>query len=412
MAKMQYKHKILSYIYQMRVLTLEQICTYIYDAKSGEVKTYAYKTMSKLCSSKLLEKKSNENYRAYYLITKAGIKYLKENGLILVGSGDITHETEFITASSVKISESVLTHQVMLNTFVLGYEKLHPNRKFEYYDEKFLGGLLPNIRPDGAIKTDNTIYFLEMDMSTERKNRLVSKWDNYRNFLNSGEYWDISKEIDNIKVLFILNKSSETRQAQLRRYIYENIGSLISDKFNIYIEETEKLNEIVLKIEELRSYNIKEMLIKHDMNIYDNITVDESLSNFSFTTYIALSKDQKNIHIIDNIPVDFVVDDFTDGNEYTYKKLSEYPTMQALYYTKNKRNLKYLIVVNDINEAYWLCKQTDSYYDNCYFTTLERLNSMDFFNALFQIDRYKSIVHFEGGLNIRVNEGIIGKIRK
>jgi len=58
------------------------------------------------------------------------------------------------------------------------------------------------IRPDGLIQFNQVDLFLEMDMSTEKSDALLSKWNHYREFLKSREYrYKDRKTI----VLFILN---------------------------------------------------------------------------------------------------------------------------------------------------------------------------------------------------------------
>lgn len=396
---MKYMEKtiaILSKIYQLRILSYNQIYFYIFK-KDGKTQRYCDVVLQNMVSQGLLKKSGRYNDNAYYSITNAGIKYLR-NGVIPIGKSstkDKIPEYPLLQPCKLSVSENISAHQLSLNDFVLEFEDTFKDIvDFSYFDEKYVSKLFTNIRPDGIIKVKNTHFFLEMDMNTERKNSLRNKFEHYRNFLNSKEYFYMDGKIC---VLFILggNVNAYKRKTEIRSYICENIEDFVSTKFNIFVNTPDELMSFANKeVKNIPSIPLKSLQEKGFMLRNGNFS-DGTFSDFSYDAYIYMLSDAGKVLRSNGENMEFIVDDFTSGSMYVYKKIRNFPRVCASFKMKKGRNIKYMIIVNSEKDASDILKHIEYFYDYMYFTTPDRLSSShDVFSALFTIDNFGNVLDF------------------
>lgn len=393
------KTEIISYIYQLRVLSYSEIYDYFFKSK-GLAEGYCNKIVKEMVNNKLLEKFGKRKTNSYYFITNNALKMIKENGLKLIGS-DKSSTASLIPAHRIKIDENLINHQLNLNHFVLEYEA-RSEIPFNYYDEKFVSQVFPGARPDGLIREGNRVLFLEMDMNTEDKRALNKKWENYRKLFMSESFYNMK---ENALIVFIQggNMSNKSKRSSfLRKQIDNNLGDFIGPKLNAVIDSEEKL------LAHLFTKDHKDTISRFTAmgyNVYKGSTNQESLSGCEFTLYINRTDDKGKIIDRQGVYDEFLVDDITDGNLYSFRKISNYDSILSKFKFIHKRNLKYIVISESESEAYRTALDTGNFNFYVYYTTPSRLSSLPLHEALFQIDSFGEKWHFSGpDLRIRVDE--------
>lgn len=400
MTNLKKQQEILSRLYQQRLLSLNLITTYMFLSE-GFSESYCRKTLRAMLTDSLIKKRTDVKNCCCYEITNKGIGFLKEYGIIPLGNNLEVYGEEYLTPCKIKIDSQVALHQLSLNAFVLRFANEFKETEFEYYDEKFCS-FFPNIRPDGMLQVGNTLYFLEMDMGTERSNRLITKWRNYRNMLNSTFYAGM---VEDIKVLFILDKYSKAREKKLKRWIDDNLLDKITERFDIIIGDTDYLMDYL-------SNDIKDIdFFPRELNFFSRMKDFHSQYTdcFTYNSYLTLLENG-SIKKEGNAYLEFLYDDYRYNSMYVYRKLKELNRVNSSAETLLGRTLKYLIVVPDEKIALELLLLSDGFSTNLFFATPERL-SHGIYQGLFQIMRDGTVIHFaENDFGVSVIEKQIGNL--
>lgn len=400
------KHLVLSKIYALRVMSYTQIYEYIFK-ENNQKQSSCEETVKKMVAEGLLEKDGTTKQNAKYFLTNAGIKILKTNGIIPIGSQTPIMQESYHTAAKIKIKKVYYKHQLALNDFVLEFERRYKGRDIQYLDELYISTVFSSIRPDGLLRLDNTFYFLEMDMNTERKQRLNSKWINYKQFVRSSEFNNIKL---NIKVLFILGGNVGTASARvynLRSYIMENISHLLSPKFDVLINTQNNLLRSIM-LDDQDEDQVKDIFTKKDFSVSPKNFTDQSLSGYIFSHYVLMLENNK-VKMQDGISQEFLVDDFTDGSMYTMQKINMYHVYNEQFNRAKNRDIKYIVICNSEydalkTEAIFIAKNM-----NVYYTTHSRLAKFPTLQrALFKISSDGESYHFDdSSFKIAIYEGKI-----
>lgn len=398
------RHIVLSKIYALRVMSYNQIYEFVFKENNQKQST-CEEIVKKMVAEGLLEKIGTPKTTAKYFIAKAGIKALKEHGIIPIGKTEAMFPEHFHTASKIKIKEVYCNHQLALNQFVLEFERIYKGRDMEYLDELYMASAFTNIRPDGLLRLDNTYYFLEMDMNTERKQRLNSKWENYRQFVLSREYDEISQ---NIKVLFILGGNVGSRSARvynLRSYIMQNISHLLSKKFDVIVNTKNNLFSYIHK-QDTESSQVKEYFENAGYMVSQKNFTDASLLGYTFDHY-ALVSENNAVKMQDGIALEFLIDDFSVGSMYVMQKINMHYQYNDKFLHDKKRDIKYIVVVDSMYDALKIEQILEMTNENIYYTTIERLKRVPFHEALFKISNGESYHFTKDSLKVPIYEGKI-----
>lgn len=387
------QHLLLSYLYQLRVLSYYEVQEYIFTDMTD---AYITKVLTALVRDDYICKGGFRKDTAYYQINQKGIVYLKQYGVIKVGSRNTEVDCSMLPANKVKISERSVKHQIALNHFVLRRDE---ERYFDYYDEKYIASFLTGARPDGII-VDEKLYFLEMDMNTESEKALRKKWQHYRNFILSKSFYDLDQDI---LVMFILGggvKDSSKRRSYLRKQLLFEFPEKINNHLNFVIGTEDKLFNILQN--KTKAY-INKYFKDRGYKIYPGRFGDKLEFNyFDFDFYLYKMDYNGKAKMLNGEPEDYIIDDLTDGNLYSLRKIKHVATIEAQFKFKYNRYIKWIEVVDSENEALRICKDLDIYSDCIYFTTLHRLYNKPLHAALFQMDRDGIRWHFsDEGLRIK-----------
>ena len=405
-------------IYLLRCLD-ENILYEMFYAPKGRSRDYVMRRVRNFVKNDIIERvKYGEEYPALFLTT-TGIGllrfylnlpeevYLKENKKTNLG---------VYNSDDLKLDIKVIKHQIHLNTFVAKFKKRadEMNLQWSYYDEKYLSKYT-SIRPDGMIRIGTEDIFLEMDMGTETNRQLKRKWENYRNFYNSDEYFHREQ---NIKVLFIVGniKNTKLKARRVKSLIYDEIIDLVDTEIDFYVDDQDSLIDTIFKRLIPQSPYINDILMDFKTMMTKSwgflFSSGDRLSNIlndaKFNFYIRKLNHKKKILIQDGEPQEFVVDLYVGKPMSILKKIAYMKKTSANFENAMKRPLKYIVVIEENTEE-------DFYLDlkemgivppeNVYFTTDKRVRNMLFYEALFQYNALGSIVHFtDNALSGKVHE--------
>lgn len=376
-------HLILSRIYRLRAVSYSQISKYIL---SGLSENYVDKIVKAAVADGYLIKNGRLKTEAYYFITKKGISYLKEYGVIELGaySGEfVNRPVSFLSAGEVSFKPVYQKHQLALNEFVFMFEEVFGESFFTYCDEKNASMLVKNIRPDGVLLFNDTLYFLEMDMNTERAARLQKKWRSYRYFASSTEYTHFKYDI---KVLFILDggvSDTSERKYSLWKMIIDNLGDLISNKFNFYVD-TEK-NLIDLMISDVTHHKLMTAKELFDKSMMVNLGRQFGCD--------LLLKSRESLGLAGE---DFFCDTFNGLS--TICRIINFAKFRTLYKMKKGNEIGYIIVLDQDNDAKRIGEviyPSRKVPAGVLFTTQQRLVNNPLHQALFMIDENGVPHHYD-----------------
>lgn len=406
---------VLQSIYQHRCLNEDLLYQFFYR-KMDASRTFAARKIRWMLQKGLIEPvEYGEDFPALFLTT-LGIetyRYLFNIPKEIMDLDTGKMKNALRLAGSLKMKPNNLRHQMALNQFELAFEERAAGEiAFTYQDEKFLD-LYTVIRPDGLIQFNQVDLFLEMDMSTEKSDALLSKWNHYREFLKSREYrYKDRKTI----VLFILNsvQMAEQRRQTVLSTLQTGLLDALDSCFEIYVDTPEKLLDLIfnrlapnsVRFSQSIAALTKDIADRHGFICSSSAFMDEIAPYTEFFAYIRKLNFNRKILVQDGRPQEFLLDVFWDRPLSVLKKIVYYNHMSAAMLKHLSRKIPYLVVIPEENSFYTELKLMRGMdYSDIYFTTFERLRQMDFPEALVQYDAMGNLFHFtDYGLQQRVFE--------
>ena len=408
--------EVLHQIYLLRCLTINQIYVNFYEDSFIGIQQFKDKKVSILVQLGVVEEVYFSNNNSALFLTKLGIDVVIDAYQIPINIVDI--ETNgirrgYYRASELKMLAKNIPHQVHLNQFMLDFKTIYENSQislnWEYYDEKYVS-IYTKIRPDGMISILDTDLFLEMDMSTESKAQLIDKWKHYKAFLNSVEHRNNDRKVI---VLFIVDNTNliENRKNLIKLTAQDIVLNDIDDKFEIIVGTKEELLKEVFQtiIPDLMETNYKKSklasaLCNLNFDVVSAIPLANKLSNSDYGYFIR-KLDKSNNLIIENSKVQgYFVDYYTDNSLSFLAKVAYLDRNLSNFHYYYKWTPSYILVCDDINRLYNDLKlfKLDCT-NNVFFTTVERLQTLPFHEALFQFN-------FDGDMFSFKNSGLRDRI--
>lgn len=408
--------EVLHQIYLLRCLTITQIFTNYYVDDFVGIQQFKDKKINILLQLGIVEEIQFSSDNSALFLTKLGIDVVIEAYKIPINIVD--EETNgikrgYYRASELKMLPKNIPHQVHLNQFMIDfktiYEKNNIPLTWEYYDEKYVSQYT-KIRPDGMISILDTDLFLEMDMSTESKAQLIDKWKHYKVFLNSVEHRNNDRKVI---VLFIVDNTNliENRKNLIKLTANEIVLNDIDNKFEIIVGTKEELLITTFQtiIPDLMETNYKKAqltncLYSHGFDSVSASPLSDKLSNSDYGYFIRKLDKSNNLTIENGKVQGYFIDYYTNNSLSYLAKVSYLDRNLSNFHYYYKWTPSYILVCDDINRLYNDLKllQLDCT-QNVYFTTLERLQSLPFYEALFQFN-------FDGDMYTFKNSGLRERI--
>lgn len=407
--------QVLHAIYTHRCLTEDLLYRFFYKSMNIS-RDFTAKRVRWMIQHNLIEPiEYGADLPALFLTTQ-GIetyRYIEDIPVEVLDPETGTLQRALKTAADLKMKSNNIRHQIALSTFHLMFDARSNHEFFySYVDEKFIR-VSAAIRPDGLIQMNNADLFLEMDMGTERRDVLLSKWNHYREFLKSKNYR--YKEKKTI-MLFIVNnvKLVEQRRAVILSTLQVGLLDALDSMFEIYVDTPENLLDIVFRkftpnslqyIEDFRSFS-NTVLSLHQFVFSASSFMTKVAPYSSYMAYIRKLDNNRHILVQDGRPQEFLFDSYLDRPLTVLHQITAHRKICAEMIRTIGRKIPYLVLVSDEKSFYQdltLAQCLDL--SDVYFTTRDRLASTSFPEALFQYDGNGNLFHFRDfGMQERVFE--------
>ena len=358
----------LSYLYLYRAMNVEQLMRYVYKVDTSNPSGKRSRTMivKRLMEQGVATKTEYQPGSEALQITNQGIDIVRY-------TRDIPHEVfdentkavkrGYYTASDLNLNNRLINHQVHLNQFMLEFEEEARSREliWEYSDEKFLSQFV-HIRPDGMISMMGYDLFLEMDMATESSKQLIEKWEGYRNFTHTHEF---SNKPRKIMTLFICDNIVSKNKLKNRIKLVKNtiidsgLINQMNHDFDIFVGSRKDclrfiFDTIFLRVidEDLTVNTTLKYMNDIGMTISHGSSLIKLLQGEFYHYYIRELDKNKRVKTDGSIRKEFFVDFYTQPIMSVLHRMDWYKKKMALYKDRLGRNIRLIIVVNDLNEVF------------------------------------------------------------
>lgn len=384
---------ILYSIYQFRCLTENQIrqlhpehVSRLHDLLSLElIKTVDYHI---------------DNKKVYFL-TPFGVKAIRYFYKLPANIYDANKKVVkrgYFRASELELYPKNIHHQVSLNQFVIDFQSLNLDIPWKYFDEKH--AQYASIRPDGIISVVDTDFFLEMDMGTESRKQLETKWENYRQFLNSREYAYREKQII---LLFIVNSPKINQRIDLVKHtIHTQLLDILEKGIEIYVGSHNDLlcllkNRLIPACKGRDPYTekIRDLLCEHQFIVTDGEKLRDIFLGTTYSFYIHKVDENNQLLVEGNRVQEFLVDDYFFQPASVLSKIAYMEKNNSLFKHRFNRDIAYLIIGRNEQQLFHDLRLADLLeVQHVFFTTYHRLKTKPFHEAVFQFDRMGNVYHF------------------
>lgn len=374
--------KALLSIYEYRCLSFDQIYELNYkysDYLKREVPaTYFRRKFSKFLEFEVIQEaySYDRNVPVVYFLTHAGVKVVKEAFNM---PSNIYNEKKKVssrgyqTAAELRVESKFIPHQYNLNEFSITLAQAM-NFKDYYYEDERHTSRFSTIRPDGIFYTSSMDFFLEMDMGTETNYQLCEKWDHYRRFYNSEEFFHKEKPIT---IFFIVDnvKKVQKRIALIKDSINKHFIDVVSPDFDIYVDTKENLLKVFqdkyLKYREKPSNKNMELGYLLNQNLSLKLASGDNLKEVIKEEYMWYGRSEN-----EGVIREYVIDDLTHYPTYGMRKIQMFSQKSSNFKSKTGRNIKYICLVDSIKDiAYDFDIFNVVINGNIYFTTPKLLES-------------------------------------
>lgn len=395
---------IIDALYMFRGLTKIQIWQLFFKkaelSEENNGSEYCRKILSSLKSKGFVEAVKYRNCDKLYFLTASGVsaaiagfseEAIKRRPFLVPTSINNTY-----TASQLKFDGPIAAHQIALNDFIISLSCSKYPIKWIYYHEKLAARYFKNARPDGILEIEDTIFFLEQDMSTENIRKLQARFEFYRSFKNSQEAFN-----KKIVVLFIINSINVPLRASLMiKILQSQLGDKISDNFNFYFGSLEEISDLVnTHMKELCGDTYADVLFSfNSIGFKCDKDVPESLFGEVKFDYYARRLNENGKILNENGHLqEFIVDDYCHNSQVVLSKIRNYDILNNKFKNKHGRDIIYLVIVKSIPDIYRDLKNCNLLNcTNVAFTTLDFITKNAPINEnIFTFDSLENVFCFE-----------------
>jgi hypothetical protein len=259
----------------------------------------------------------------------------------------------------------------------------------------------------------DTDLFLEMDMSTESKAQLEDKWKRYKVFLNSVEHRNNDHRVI---VLFIVDNTNqiENRKNLIKLTARNIVLDDIDEKFEIIVGTKNELLPIIFSeiIPDMLQTNYKKGLLTKTLMKNSDFTVSyasplsSKMNNADYGFFIRKLDESNNV-VVENGKLQAFLIEYCTRDSLSFVAKVEYLERNlASFHYHYKWCPPYIIVCDNLKQVYNELKLYKlETVQNVYFTTIQRLETMPFHEAICQISGDFDVFHFtDSGLRNRVYE--------
>lgn len=408
-------------LYYFRCLSITQLWDLSYKSAGIDVKTFTNKRIIPFSKYGIITV-SNSGKRYTVMITNLGIELLSAKISLNNDYFDVNTKkirSGILKENTIKILPKFMEHQIALNQFVIDFNKLYRSKgyfskkPFIYFDEKFVSKY-SHIRPDGMISfpSNNTDFFLEMDMGTESQKQLKEKWANYRLFLSK------NTEVSSIKVFFILDginpNQVQTRKDIVKYTLNQTMTDDYENDFEVYVGTKKELLTVMFDkvIPELFGvYFLKNIVIDNCIQkrwgflAGDGAKLKKVFYNIAYRYYIRKINERNRIKKEFGKIQEFMFDDYIYEPFSVLNKIQYHAKHSDLFRVNYKRDIGYIVLVKDLKTIFHDLQIVDAVeLEGIYYTTIQRMMKYPPHKALVQFDKNGGVYHFT---NMSLSEKIL-----
>lgn len=396
-------------IYQLRCLTLEQAWSLFYKPSHVPFGDFMRRRIIPLVKLKCIFLISNKKTYAIFL-TNLGIHVLHTRINLTMTIYDAKNkkiENRINTQSDLELLPKFLNHQCALNQFVLDFDQRfkaeRPDDEYQYYDEKYVS-IYRFIRPDGLLSFGDIDFFIEQDMNTESRRQLEEKWNRYRTSYSNGELRFSKRKII---ILFIIDCPIQVLKSR-KRLVKETVMKTFIDEFDDNVDlyvgtRHELLNAIFQKILPLaeNSYFFDKAVMdeiitkKHGYTATQGDKLRKVFYQASYGYYIRKINSKNKIIKVKGKVQEFLFDENLFSPLSILNKIQYFDKNVKMFEINYQREINYLILVNNVEQLFddlISCNLLGT--PKVYYTTVARLQTLPFAQAVFFIDANGQVFRF------------------
>lgn len=396
---------VLHEIYQFRCLDINQLFDYYYYTKFQDKIKFEKLVLKKWTNLLLIDTIEYKEGVAVFLTNNAIEIIREEFGMStnIVDKEKKIVKRGYYSAAELKMLPRLVNHQIHLNRFILDFAALADDEdlNWQHFGEKYVSQYF-GMRPDALLRFYDVDIFLEQDMSTESKKQLLQKWEHYRTFLQSKEVEGQDRKI--IMMFIVDNTTNIKERKELVRYTAcDSLIDVLNSNFDIYVGSRDELldilfTKIIPTLHVMNAQHSKLMQIvdrRHGFQIRDAGRLKKSLNDTEYTFYLYKTDTNGNLLHENYRLQEFLLDDALNGPFSMISKIAYHKRNSATFSRNNSRPISAIFLVDSSKEVKnYLMLSSLMGTDEVYFTTMKRLETMNFEKALFQFDRSGAIYHF------------------
>lgn len=384
-------------IYRLRALDESLMQRFFYASEDNGINEFTRKRIQWFVRQEVLGIEEYDEDQCSFYLTQRGIQIARElfdKTLYTVNrEGKKVYE---VTAGMLRPAKKLLNHQLHLNALALDIiQRCHLPENC-YKDSKFADAFT-YAQPDGVFELPDMDIFLEMDMAHERVAELLRKWEHYRTYLGSRDYY--LRRNKKIVILFATEniKSGLTlRRSKVLESLARSVFDLFNDRFDCYIGPSDELAVLA------------QHLITKQNSFSEIGYFLQSQFGFSFSypttvrekcgeeyLYMRQLTERRQIAIRDGCPQHFFVANYLERPVSILHRITVYPQTTALLMPITKKPVPLLVLVPNEDMIYRDLRAVNALgIPNIYYTTMKRLKETPFPEALFSFDQTGNRFHF------------------
>lgn len=395
-------------IYDLRCLTQKQIYELHYSKSSKNNKTvsdsYCKTKIQLFLELNLIEKVEFQPKEFCYFLTSRGVDIVRAHYNLphnIFDSRCKVVTRGYLRASELKMNTRIINHQIALNQFYSDIQQEHLICPFKYEDAKHAQSFT-SIAPDAFLTAYDTYFFIELDMGTESKKLLLDKWNHYRRFLNSDEYFYSERKVI---VLFIIENIDDVKKRAdlVKSTFFESLGDLASDYFDMLVGDKEYIIDCLTN----KFFKHPKSIAEEAYSLSKTLSSLHSIQSKAYDTLPSFFKEIPRFDLLskkslNDTSIFFIVDDAKYLPASIITKMAYFEVSQNLIYNKSKETVYLLLIVDSIDSIYCELSTFSLFKSNIYFTTHPRLNTLPFNKAICQIDTAGNVYTLNSSLSSKV----------
>lgn len=384
-------------IYRLRSLDEFLMQRFFYSSEDDGVNEFTRKRIQWFVRQEVLGIEEYGEYQCSFYLTQRGIQITRElfdKTLYTVNrEGKKIYE---VTAGMLRPAKKLLNHQLHLNALALDIMCQCHLPEDCYKDSKFADAFT-YAQPDGVFELPDMDIFLEMDMAHERVAELLRKWEHYRTYLSSRDYY--LRRNKKIIVLFAtenIKSGLALRRSKVLESLARGAFDLFNDRFDCYIGTSDELAVLAQHlIAQKNSFSEIGYFLQSQFGFsFSNpITVREKCGEEYL--YMRQLTERRQIAIRNGRPQHFFVANYLERPVSILHRIAVYPQTTALLMSVTKNPVPLLVLVPNEDMIYRDLRAVNALgVPNIYYTTMKRLKEFPFPEALFSFDQTGNRFHF------------------